>query len=198
MKEHSREFIYSINENYRIDFVNDDWLDFAAENGAAGLKREDVLNQSIWNFISDRETEHIFGVLFKKLQSSKASIKLPFRCDSPDCRRHMQMEISPRNNTGIQFRTWVVREEKRPSVPLLDFGRERSEQLLRMCSWCKKVLIKENNWHEVEEVVALLELFESGPLPQFTHTICPPCAELFWAEIDAEQGQNRVDIDSAE
>jgi len=182
-----KEFIYIIDARHHIDFVNDAWIDFAAENGASGLRRADVLNQSIWKFISDRDTQHIYSIIFKKLHSSRTRIKLPFRCDSPDCRRFMRMEISALDNNRIEFKTWIVKEEKRPSIRLLNPTEMRSAQLLRMCSWCKKVYMTDEDWKEVEEVVELLKLFDTSPLPQFTHTICPPCAELFWAELESEQ-----------
>jgi len=179
-----KEFIYSINENHRIDYVNDAWLEFASENGATRLTKDDVLNKSIWSFIAGRDTEQIFDLLFKKLKSNKARIAVPFRCDSPDCRRFMMLEMYSPDERNIQFKSWVVKEEKRPAVELLNFREEKSDRILRMCSWCKKIDAGDERWVEVEDAVEELNLFDEAPLPQFTHTICPPCSEMLLHQIE--------------
>jgi hypothetical protein len=181
----TREFIYRIDHKRRIDYVNDAWLDFATENGVSELRREDVIQKSIWSFIADRETEHIFQVILDKIRKDREPVQLPFRCDSPMRRRFMCMEISALTDSRIQFRSWILREEFRPPVSLLDPSIPRSEEVLAMCSWCKKVRVSGTDWQEVEEAVETLGLFDTAHLPKFTHTICQPCADIFWAKVEA-------------
>lgn len=180
-----KEYIYQLDTNHRINFVNDAWLEFASENGAPDLRREHVLNKSIWDFMADRETRHLFDIVFKRLRAGATGVRLPFRCDSPDCRRFMTMEILARPDGEIHFKSWITREEVRPAVRLLDFSLEHSSEILRMCSWCKKIHIAGEEWLEVEDAIVSLDLFDASPLPQFTHTICTHCAERVLSEIGA-------------
>jgi hypothetical protein len=50
----------------------------------------------------------------------------------------------------------------------------RAQELLTLCSWCKKVRLPEGNWVEVETAALRLEFF-LGDAPQLSHGICPPC-----------------------
>jgi len=47
-----------------------------------------------------------------------------------------------------------------------------------ICSWCKKILVKDD-WSEIEEAACKLGLLEADVLPQLSHGICPPCRAAF-------------------
>jgi len=129
--------------------------------------------------------EDIFEVIFKKIFSKRIRIELPFRCDSPDCRRFMRMQISYSEANQLTFRNRIMREENRPAVALLFNPRPASGKLLRMCSWCKKIQTANETWHEVETAVGMLGLFDEFPLPQITHSICKPCSVSLLSKIDS-------------
>lgn len=84
------------------------------------------------------------------------------------------MDVSPGPDGSVEFRVRTLSEEERPPQPLFDPGRPRSEDLLRVCGWCKKVDVG-GRWKEVEEAVPLLGLFEQTLLPHLTHGICEDC-----------------------
>ena len=158
-------------------FVNDEWLSFAHENGASHLTLDAVLNKSLWQFITDFDVQHLYTLIFNKVLADQLSVKIPFRCDSPDCRRFMEMEISPLSGNRVQIRNRILREEFREPVDLLNPAVNRSKELVRMCSWCKKIDVSPSNWVEVEQAVKQLNLFEAPTSPQLTHGICPTCYE---------------------
>lgn len=58
-----------------------------------------------------------------------------------------------------------------------------SNELLQMCSWCKRVALPD--WVEAEEAVSRLKVFETELLPRITHAICPACLENLEKEIDS-------------
>ena len=89
-----RSFIWSIDDADKIVHVNDDWLAFAQENLSPNLMAALVLDQSIWRFIQGQETIYLYKQIFGRVRAGKSPVKFPFRCDSPDCRRFMEMKLS--------------------------------------------------------------------------------------------------------
>jgi len=170
-----RIFILKIDHSDRIIFVNEHWLNFARENDADGLIKSSILGQSLWKFICDDSTIHLYQTMLARARKEKLSFSIPFRCDSPDYRRFMEMKITPSGNEAISFESWIVKLEPREHVGLFEAGHERSDELIRVCSYCKKIFAAESGWHDVEEAITLLDLFSAEKLPQITHTICPSC-----------------------
>jgi hypothetical protein len=189
----NRSFIWIIDDTDGIIYVNEDWLAFARENGAPDLSAALVLNKPLWRFIQGQETIYLYRQLLGKLRTGMAPVKLPFRCDSPDCRRFMEMELSLLTDDPIQFLARLIRQEYRPPVDLLDVSREGSGEFLRVCSWCKKIFITGRGWGEIEEAIRALKLFGSLPLPHITHSICNSCYHLVRQELalESDAGINR-------
>jgi len=55
---------------------------------------------------------------------------------------------------------------------------QRTDELLKMCSWCNR-LHCDQDWLPLEEAINYLGLFGSSHLPRITHGICPTCVLLF-------------------
>ena len=178
-----RRFIWIIDDADKIVHVNDDWLAFARENIAPQLTESVVLDQSIWRFIQGQETIYIYKQIFSGVRAGKSPVKFPFRCDSPDCRRFMEMKLSLLPGGAIQFIAHIVREEWRDPVDLLEASRDRSGEFLKICSWCKKIDIPGRGWEEVEAAIDTLDLFGQPSLPRVTHTICDPCYDAIRLEL---------------
>lgn len=167
---------YELDQDDRIRAVSASWLDFARHNGAADLERETVVGRPIWDFVAGTDTQGVYEAIFTRVRATGRTLRLPFRCDSPDRRRYMQLTVRPRPAGGLAISASLVREEERDPISLLDRNTARSHVLVPMCSWCKAVRGTTGEWLEVEEAVAQFELLASLPLPRLTHTICPKCA----------------------
>ena len=89
----------------------------------------------------------------------------------------MLMEITPLKGNSTEFKSYIIREENRAPVLLLDELTDRTEEFLTICSWCKQVKVNENIWLEVESAIEELGLFDEKALPQLSHGICLPCYE---------------------
>ena len=170
-----RVFTYVINADDKIDGVSSEWLQFARENQASHLNAETVIGRSLFEFMSNEETRHLYGMILERVRQSESEVVLSFRCDGPSVRRYMELDVSPMAGGHVQFRSWVVREEERETVPLFDSLSWRSEEFLMVCSWCKRVEV-EADWLEVEDAVERRELFSQTRLPQISHGICPECS----------------------
>ena len=171
-----RIFIHRIDSDDNIIFVNDNWLSFASENDAHDLLLKGVLNQSLWDFMADTDTHHLYRIILEKVRTHQLSLKFSFRCDSPVFRRFMELEVRPFQEDGVEFKSRVLKLESREPIKLLDAGTDRSSDVVKMCGWCKKVYA-ETMWVEIEEAIERLNLFGISKPPQTTHGICPSCNE---------------------
>jgi hypothetical protein len=171
-----REFVHCIDRDGRISFVNDAWLAFAAENGWATTASR-VLGSHLMQQIADPETRHIYQLLIDRVRGEGRQASFVYRCDSPDCRRLMEMRITQSAPDLVAFSSRVLHLDRRDSVNLLDPGfRTRSNDILTVCSWCKSVLA-DHVWIEVEQAVRRLEILTARALPQISHGICPSCSD---------------------
>lgn len=184
----NRSFIWIINDADKIVHVNDDWLAFARENGAPQLSAALVLDQPLWRFILGQETVYLYKQIFDKLRTGRSPVTFSFRCDSPDCRRFMEMKLSLLSGTAIQFIAKLIRLEYRQPLDFLDPSRDRSEEFLKVCSWCKKIYIPDRGWGELEEAIEALDLFGHHSMPRMTHTICDSCYNFIKQELNQESG----------
>jgi hypothetical protein len=171
----NRIFIWVIDAADNLVCVNDAWLAFARENGVSQLSREAVLNQPLRGFIADRETWHLTEIIIKNIRAGKSCAPLPFRCDSPHCRRFLEMELALLPQAAVEFRSRILKEEPRSRLDILDPDMDRSEDFLRICSWCKRVHVEGLGWVEAEVAVERLNLFAGARLPRLTHGICEDC-----------------------
>jgi len=134
-----------------------------------------VLGGSLWSHISSDSTRHIYRTLFTKARQEGRCFTVPFRCDSPDCRRFLKMEIVPSADGAVTMESMVIKTEEREHVSLLEPDIDRSDDFISMCSYCKKIPVDDTTWHEVEEAIRILDLLSLEKPPRITHTICPAC-----------------------
>jgi len=167
-------FVHRIDGDDGITFVNRDWLDFAAANDASHLTEKTVLGRCLWEFISDETTVHLYQALAKQVRDTLVAVEVPYRCDAPGTTRGMRMKISPRLDNGLEFASVIETLVDREPVQILSALIFRTEEHLRMCSWCKAVHT-EDGWQATEKAVDTLGLFRTPRLPAITHAICESC-----------------------
>ncbi len=173
-----KTYVHRIDAGLCISFVCPEWLAFASENGY-DTSAQAELGRPLFSAIVDEETRHLYKVLIQRARSSRHPLEFSYRCDSPDRRRWMRMQMRYlADSDEVEFASRLLRTEERPHMPLiaLDHKRPVSERMLSMCSWCKSVLA-EQAWVEVEEAVRQLRIFASDAMPRISHGICPDCSK---------------------
>ena len=171
------DLLYQLNAGDEISSVSEEWLSFARANDGEPLLPPQVLGRPLWDFIADAETQHIYRLLHARVRTLSTPVRISFRCDGPDRRRLLELDISPGSEHQLTYRVRTVREEDRPRVPLLDPQQPRSERFVTMCGWCKRVATPSGTWLEVEVAVDQLRLFAEPLPPQLTHGICRECSQ---------------------
>ncbi len=187
------EIHYRLNDRDEIVFVNQAWNAFASANFGEHLTAPHVLGRPLWGVIMDRTTRALYKDILARVRSGR-SVRFLLRCDSPECRRLLEMEVSRGLDDVTDFRVRTLWQKARERQPLLDTDRPHSEELLRVCGWCKKVHAG-GRWVEVEEAVSLLGLFVRPLLPDVTHGICEDCHSRIVATIS--EGDKSAEPDAA-
>jgi hypothetical protein len=174
---------YQINDRDEITYVDRSWDSFAEANDGADIVGIHVLGRSLWTFISDRATRQLYQQIVARVRQGHP-MRFTLRCDSPSCKRHLEMTIQATGGDSIEFATQVLKMEHRPALALLARGTLRSNQFLRACAWCNRIEVGSGGWTEVEDAVKRLNLFEVGRLPQLTHGMCTDCHAKMTGSMD--------------
>jgi len=176
--------VYRLNQNDEIIYVNDNWDKFAEENdGMPENLSKNVLNKKILSFIADFETKHLYKAILDNVRLYKRSATIGIMCDSPNIVRFIDITIKPLENDHVEFHCLLKKQHERTKVLLLDKHIPRSDDFIKMCSYCKAINI-DNEWFETEKGVSKLSLFYKSRLPQISHGICPSCYKNVMEEIE--------------
>ncbi|MEO8140660.1 MAG: hypothetical protein ABI742_13485 [Gemmatimonadota bacterium] len=178
------DVVYTVNRSDTLVAVNEAWTVFAAENDGGRLLPRVVLGRSLWDFIDDGATKHLYRQLCSRVRAGIGPVRFSLRCDSPGMRRLLEMSITPETAGGLTFVVRPVQLERRTPVPLLDTGMPRSIADLRMCSWCQRIRGDGGEWLEIEEALQRLALFHLALLPRISHGICEECTRAMTAVLD--------------
>ncbi|HBC85449.1 MAG TPA: hypothetical protein DCZ94_00695 [Lentisphaeria bacterium] len=185
MKKQYETYIYKIDNNDIIYMVSDNWQKFADENnGLDNTSSRNVIGRPLWDFVSGPETTHLYQTVLKAVRDRKRKVKLLFRCDSPGTRRYLQLIVFPIENNCIEFWSQIIKTESRGSVDLLRNGIERSNDMIKMCSMCKKIEIQENVWEEIEPAINRLKLLEMEHPPKISHGLCTCCFNAIMHKVE--------------
>jgi hypothetical protein len=179
MTRNQHAVIYQVDPGDLLVWFNEEWDLFAAENDGILAGSNTVRYRPLWEFISDSETRYIHEIFLRKVRSGRAIRNLSFRCDSPELRRFMEMDIALLADGNVEYRCRILRTDARDPVPFISAGTGTGERLLRMCSWCKKVDVGGGLWLEIEDAIARLDLFSKKNLPAISHGICGNCLQRF-------------------
>ena len=167
---------YCVDHEDRLFGFNNAWSGLATSNGDASLDGPRLVGGLLWDYL-DEETAQIYRRMLQRVRDGAPAIRFEFRCDAPDMRRLIAMEISATNGGVVEFVITPLVEQERPTVPLLDPVQPRGEDFVLICAWCKQVELPSGAWVEVEAAVPALGLFECDAFPRLSHGICPNCSD---------------------
>jgi len=173
--EHTERVRYRIDARATIVGVGGAWERFATANGAQALGGREPIGKPLWRFVAGADTRYLYELLFARVCALDAPIEIPFRCDAPDRRRFMVLRVAPAGDGALDLDASVRRVEDRPAVWLLDGHVARSNLVLRICSFCKRIDCGSPGWLEVEDAVSRLGLLVAVRAPMLSHAVCRDC-----------------------
>jgi hypothetical protein len=170
---------YRLDASDVIEFVDRWWLAFARENSASELDEPAVLGRKLWDFIADGPTQELYREIHERVRTLGNPIEVPFRCDSPNLQRHMQLTISRQDGGRLLYESKLVQAKIQHRLAALDSNMEKSESVLTMCSFCKRALMEPSGWLELENISLKLRMYEQQKVPALLYTVCPDCSDQF-------------------
>jgi hypothetical protein len=148
------------------------------------------IGDAMADFVSSTDLCVVWGAIFKLTRREQdRPLTLSYRCDAPAERRRLTATVTSTAPHEIEIVSSLDRAEPRPEVPLLDASAtDRSDDMIRMCGWCARILV--DDWVDVEEGCRRLHLLEldDRPLPRITHGICGQCTDAVAEELGLSPG----------
>lgn len=175
---------YVVRRDRTVEEIRGPWDESARRDQAPNLTAASVVGHRLDDFLTDTGTRGIYRALIEHVLSGGGPMRFRYRCDAPNVRRFMEMELSLQGLDRVRFRSRTLREEPRQAQPLLDVRVPRSDEFINMCSWCKKLLGEDGTWKAVEDFVTSSDILSGDVLPRLSHGICPDCAADL-ARLDA-------------
>jgi hypothetical protein len=179
----STTLVYDIDEADRLVFVNDAWTSFAVANDAPELSAPGVLGLHLWDAVTDPSTQELYRAVLDRVRRGEV-VHYTYRCDSPAVRREMSMRVSLEGRR-VRFTSRIAHATERAPQPILDRKVPRTNDLIRVCGWCKRIAVADDRWEDVEVAIPLLGLQAEATLPALTHGICPACFDRVSADFAA-------------
>jgi len=177
-------FEYAIDLDNVITRVNEAFCAFARENEAPDLP-DTVVGTRLEQHLHGEPVLALWHDILEAVRASGEPLELPYRCDSPEVRRYMHMRIEPSPDGGLRFYTRCEREVRfSQPIGLLDVHASREGRLVRLCAWCKAVLLPSGEWVDIEEGVSRLGLLGSALGVDLTHGVCPTCEARLLAALE--------------
>lgn len=182
----SPTIIYTVDADDRIVSVNEAWDRFATQNEGTAFLAKHIVGRNLFEFIGDDSTRQIYRQMLARIRSG-TDLEYRYRCDSPDCRRLMEMRVRAANSEGgVEFRSTTLEATQRAPVrlPQADGADVAAPaELQRACGWCNRLDVN-GVWLEMEEALPLLLLHETPTAPTLTHGMCEACLAKMEAELD--------------
>lgn len=179
--------MYRIDEADKLLEMNAAWTAFAHGNGGAPLEGAQVVGRSLWDFVTDPSTRQLYRDMVKRLRQGWTPIRFQFRCDAPQLRRLLAMEMVGEGDGTVRFVVTSVAEQERPAVACMENGEASTDQIVTICGWCMRVPLPGAGWVEIEEALEGLGLFRDATSFKLSHGMCPDCAEAMMGMMEDPQ-----------
>lgn len=167
---------YAVDGSDRIVEVGGDWDEFARANGLV----RSYVGTPLWDAVHGADVQAVWRLLLQRVRTTGVGLAFPYRCDAPQLERPMRMELHPRRDDGVLFRSTVVEQRGRPPLRLLDRTALREGEPVTACAWCARMRL--GLWVEPDVAVDMLDLLDAGaPVPPLSHGICPACTRAMTA-----------------
>lgn len=175
---------YRIDSEDRITDVDEGWITFAQQNAGGQLLPPGIQGRTLWPEIADETTRQVYHALIDRVRQNGTPVRFRFRCDAPDQRRLLQMQIAVATSGEVAFETNLLFSQQRAKMLLIDTAAPRSDAMLTICGWCMRVALGDGAWAEIEDAIPALGLFEASVMPELSHGMCPTCFEAMMGALD--------------
>lgn len=152
------------------------WEEFARENNAPELDVRKVIGRNVIDFVSGDVTRMYVRTILQSARLMRRPMVRPYRCDSPDQRRFMEMRLTMEDSGLLCWEHRMVRAEQlqrrmdfRPAAGL------HAAKCVVRCSMCNR-LKSPAGWAEPDQG-EMPQRCDDGSIPVI-YGICPTCQAM--------------------
>jgi len=178
------QVVYRLGADDRIIGVGAQWLAFARANGAPSLTPDAVCGRPVFDFVEGMEVRSIYRALFETVRARRRPVSIPLRCDSPDRRRLLRLDVRPVRDRELEIEGTLLRDEPRARAGGQGAALPAPRLLLELCSFCKRVAVPGRGWVELEDLGPAALALAAGRTPELRQSICEPCASELGLILD--------------
>ncbi len=165
---------YELDEKLVIVSIGGTWQVFAEANDGAELDADKVCGRSLWEFVEGETTRKWLNTIFQKVRSSGQGILIPYRCDSPELKRHMRMLVKPAAMDGHLILQHEIMHVEARSTPMhFCFEPKEHPDQHQRCSSCGR-LKGDDRWFEPTASFGGAHRFSVS----VSYSICEDCRKL--------------------
>ncbi len=166
-----RTLTYEVDRNGVIVSIDGPWDRFAISNDGKSLAKKETIGRNLFEIVRGPGVVHVYRLMHDVLFANPAkTVAFAYRCDAPDMRRFMKMEMKALGER-IAYRSTIEKEEPVSPPLLLDYDR-LGEDFIVLCSLCKDFRYprESTEWLPIDSV---LEKAPEGFA--VSHSVCPSC-----------------------
>lgn len=170
---------YKLDKTDTIIEAGGTWNDMAEQNGAAQLSVSNVLGTRLYDHVSGEATRMFVWTMLDAVRLLKRPVLKSYRCDSPNCRRYMQMIIKPDSGGGLDLEHTVLSVKPLAQTQLFTTAPQSqlssATRVLVRCSSCNSVRTA-GRWQEVETIDTTPFQNSDGAI-RVVYGVCERCQE---------------------
>jgi hypothetical protein len=166
---------YEIDASDRLVTTGGAWRSFALDNDAPQIADDSVLGRPIWSFLAGAEIHSLYRQVFAWVRTNGRALELEGRCDGPNDRRSLRLEILPRSKGQLGVASEVVAIGPRLYCPLLDRQISRASESWAFCGICNRVEGPPGAWSDIEEASSAAGIELGQPVPTLCPRVCGAC-----------------------
>jgi hypothetical protein len=167
--------LYRLDQQDRIVDVSNAWDETASAYEADKVLRRSVEGTKLYSHISGETTRLFMWTLLDATRKLQRPSTRPYRCDTPDCKRFMEMTVLPEAGGRLTVAHRLLRTE-----PIVTPTPARSRVktltgLMICCSMCNAVRLK-GQWLPASAAAAMSQtLSASGETLDVAYGVCDDC-----------------------
>lgn len=166
---------YTLDKADVIVAVNKKWDEFARDNDGEKILAAKIIGKRLDQFIHGDVTRMFVRTMIMSARTLKRPVYRPYRCDSPQRKRFMEMTVVPHASGTVE----VVHRELRSEPIVNNFTIRAATEgqrsiFLKRCSLCNRVNAK-GVWSEIDDAVAENRLDADKSTLKVIYGVCPDC-----------------------
>jgi hypothetical protein len=169
---------YTLDKAGVIVAVNNKWDEFARDNDGEKILSGKIIGKKLDQFIHGDVTRMFVRAMIMSARTLKRPVYRPYRCDSPQLKRFMEMTVLPQDAGTVEVIHRQLHSEPIVNKFSIRAAPEGSGSILssfiKRCSLCNRVKAK-GIWSEIDEAVEESRLDPPASTLKVIYGVCPDC-----------------------